>query len=110
MTDKGVCLSCFFQLFTDYSKVSTVGYFYLSRICRHYPSTGLARAMPKIVPYLMQGLQSPFAETRKAVVDCLVEIYQVLRDDLFSFLQDLTVPQKKLLIIYIERSRAKINK
>ena len=75
-------------------------------IGRMEPET-LMRSTPELIPGLCEAFNSPSADVRKAVVDTLVSMYDVLGDWLLPQLSGLSPAQQKLVTIYINRAMEK---
>ena len=58
------------------------------------------------LPHLFSAFNSKNADLRKAVVFCLVDIYNGMGDQLMPHLSSLSTAQLKLLTIYIQRSQS----
>ena len=56
-----------------------------------------------VVPAAIAALNSPLVDLRKASIFVLVEMYLIVGDALYPYLQELSPPQRKLLTIYIEK-------
>ncbi|PSC71695.1 CLIP-associated -like isoform A [Micractinium conductrix] len=79
----------------------------LRRVAARMQPAGLAAHLqPQLVPGLCAAFASPFADVRKATVDCLVAIWQVVGDVLRPHLEPLSASQLKLLTIYRDKARA----
>jgi hypothetical protein len=52
---------------------------------------------------VLPSLSSSIVDLRKAAIFLLVEIYIVIGDALYPFVQDIPASQKKLLTIYISK-------
>eukprot|EP01025_Chloroclados_australasicus_P024279 TRINITY_DN24407_c0_g1_i1.p5 TRINITY_DN24407_c0_g1~~TRINITY_DN24407_c0_g1_i1.p5 ORF type:complete len:141 (-),score=16.36 TRINITY_DN24407_c0_g1_i1:1057-1443(-) len=57
----------------------------------------------QLIPLLLKSLDSQYVGVRKAVVCCLVDIWEVVGQDLFRFLQGLTPAQQNLIKVYINK-------
>jgi hypothetical protein len=66
-------------------------------------SPELLTILPMIIQYGKQALTDALVDIRQAVIVLFVEIYLILGDALFPYVEELTSSQKKLLTIYIEK-------
>jgi hypothetical protein len=74
-----------------------------AKLCKKMESSHLMEQLAYILPGLFEAFKSPSAEVRKAVVFCLVDLYQVLGDRFTPYLSELNTSQVKLVTIYINR-------
>jgi hypothetical protein len=66
-------------------------------------SPQLIDRLPAIVSMILPSISSSLADLRKAVIMVLVEVYFVIGDALYPYVQDLAPPHRKLLTIYVEK-------
>lgn len=76
----------------------------ISCCVKHAKSNHLVAILPSIVEAILPCLSDPMADIRKCVIFVLVEIYKLIGDALYPYIQVMTVPQKKLLTVYIEKN------
>lgn len=70
---------------------------------KHSSSPQLIDRLPVLISAILPSISSSLADLRKAVIMVLVEIYFVIGDALYPFIQDLAAPHRKLLTIYVEK-------
>jgi hypothetical protein len=70
---------------------------------KHLDGPTLLGELPSIIPCALPLFGSALVDIRKAVVFLLVEVYMVVGDALQPYMQELPLPQQKLLTIYINR-------
>jgi len=69
----------------------------------------LRAVLDRVMPSLCSCYTSPNAVIRKRVVDCIVSFHQALgKDDVEAHLQQLSVAQRKLISIYVDKAQGKI--
>ncbi len=70
---------------------------------KHMTSPELLKDIESIVTSILPSLSSTMVHLRKAVIFLLVEMYLVIGDALYPYVQELAAPQRKLLTIYIQK-------
>ena len=79
----------------------------LAETLKHMPSPHILPEMPALIQAVIPSLSCSIVDLRKAVVFVLVEVYVLIGDALYPYVQELPPPQKKLLTIYIDRQMHK---
>jgi len=79
----------------------------LTRTIARMSANTLMHDTPVLIPGLIEAFNSSSADVRKAVVDTLVGMYDVLGDWLLPQLSGLSPSQQKLVTIYINRAMDK---
>jgi CLIP-associating protein 1/2 len=92
MVEEGAALQCSIHL--------------LSKALPRLPSAVLLEQLPAVIPGLTEAFRNPSADIRKAVVFTLVEIFVVLGEALWPYLNELNAAQLKLVTIYVNRTMA----
>lgn len=81
-----------------------LGLHVLASAIKHMSSPQLLQELDSILASVLPSFSSPLVDMRKAVVNVLCEIFAVIGDALYPYIADeLTVQQKKLLALYIQR-------
>lgn len=74
---------------------------------RFMSSSEILDEVNSLATAILPSLASPLVDIRKAVIVILVEVYTTIGDALYPYITELSVPQRKLLTIYIERKISK---
>lgn len=82
----------------------------LASAVSHLTSSQLIDELPEVIDSVLPSLTSTLVDMRQAVVMLLVECYVILGDALFPFIGELTPPQSKLLMIYVEKRMQQLGK
>lgn len=81
----------------------------LTATIKNLTSSQLLTFLPTLIPAILPHFGSAQVDMRKATVFILVEVYVIIGDTLYPYVKQLTVQQKKLLTVYIERQlRSKV--
>ncbi|KAI8050251.1 hypothetical protein BDF22DRAFT_144512 [Syncephalis plumigaleata] len=96
----------FGTLFGVKSNPLATGFMLFSKLLRRSECTILSsEAVAKIVGLATEGLNNHTPEVRKSAVDLLVALHGIQGDQLDVYLTHLSVPQRKLVAVYINRNQ-----
>ena len=76
----------------------------MSVAIQHMTSSQVLEKIEQIVATVIPSLSSVLADLRKAVIMVLVEIYFVIGDAMYPYVQELAPPHRKLLTIYVDKT------
>jgi hypothetical protein len=75
----------------------------MTSIIRNLSSPQILENINSLINIVLPSLSSTLVDLRKASIFLLVEIYIVIGDALYPYVQDIPTSQKKLLTIYIQK-------
>ncbi|KAI9591182.1 clasp N terminal-domain-containing protein [Syncephalis fuscata] len=97
----------FRSLFGLKSNPLASGFMLFSKLLQRSESNILtSEIIAKVVGLATEGLNNHTPEVRKSAVDLIVALHSIQGDQLDVYLTNLSVPQRKLVAVYISRSQA----
>ncbi len=77
----------------------------VSKILPHLASGTLLDALPDIMPQILHAMKHEKAAIRKEAVFCFVEVYFAIGESVMPYFERLSIAQRKLLTIYVEKRK-----
>jgi hypothetical protein len=77
----------------------------LAKLLLNFGNCELKSVMERLVTLLKRALDSSVTALRKVSIECLVVVYYVIADETWNYLRNFDETQRKLLGVFIIRSR-----